>query len=334
MNIMVTGGAGYIGSILSNELINKDYKVIIVDNLRNGHKEAIPRAADFVFADIRDSNALSEVFQRFEIEAVMHLAAETSVELSMTNPKVFFEINVACGMNLLNTMLKHSVLKLIFSSSAAVYGIPGIMPIDEDSPKVPVNSYGESKLMFERILHWYERAYGFKWISLRYFNAAGANENFGEDHRPETHLIPNILKSALKAKHSIALFGTDYPTNDGTCIRDYVHVLDISQAHILALEKIDKLSGRIYNLGNGTGYSVREIVKVAKEVTGIDIREEIGPRRAGDPPILIASSERAKRELGWIPEFYNLETIIGSAWSWLKSHPHGYQDALTSETLI
>jgi len=325
MNILVTGGVGYVGSIVTEELLNKGYRVIILDNLQQGHKEASLPEAEFVLADICEAQVLEDVFHRFEIDAVMHMAAETVVEYSMTDPKRYFHNNIVGGIDLLDAMLNHKVYKFVFSSSAAVYGEPRTTPIEEDHPKIPVNSYGESKLMFERILEWYGKAYGLKHISLRYFNAAGATKLLGEDHHPETHLIPNVLKAALDKKNPVSIFGTDYPTKDGSCVRDYVHVIDIAQAHILALEKIEQLSGRAYNLGNGEGYSVLEVVETARKVTHAEIPVKISLRRAGDPAVLVASSRRAKEELGWRSKFPELKAIIESAWKWMKQHPKGYE---------
>lgn len=326
MNILITGAAGYVGSIVTVELLKKARKAIVVDNLQQGHRDAVSPEAEFVLADINDAQALEDVFRRFKIDAVMHMAAETVVEYSMTDPKRCFQNNIVGGMNLLNTMLKYDVYKLIFSSSAAVYGEPQSIPIEESHSTLPVNSYGESKLMFERILAWYGKAYGLKHISLRYFNASGAIELLGEDHKPESHLIPNVLKAALNNDNLVPIFGTDYPTIDGSCIRDYVHVLDIAQAHILALEKLEDLSDMVYNLGNGEGYSVLQVVNVAKKVTSVDIPVRIYPRRLGDPAILVASSGRAQSDLGWKPKFRELESIIESAWSWMRKYPNGYRD--------
>jgi len=325
MNVLVTGGAGYVGSIVAEELLNKGYKVVILDNLQQGHKEAVLPEAELVTADICDAEALGRDFHRYQIDAVMHMAAETVIEYSMTDPRRYFHNNIVGGINLLDIMLKHQVDKLIFSSSAAIYGEPQSTPIEEDHPKLPVNSYGESKLMFEQILNWYGKAYGLKHVSLRYFNAAGATELLGEDHRPETHLIPNVLKAALDKDNPVSIFGTDYPTKDGSCIRDYVHITDIAQAHILALERIEQLSARAYNLGNGEGYSVLEVLEAAKKVTGTDIPIEISPRRPGDPAVLVASSERARSELGWKPQFTELGSIVDSAWKWMRKHPKGYE---------
>ncbi len=353
MNILVTGGAGYVGSVVAEKLLQQGYKVIILDNLRQGHKEAILPEAQLIIADICEAQNLEDVFHRFKIDAVMHMAAETVVEYSMTDPKRYFHNNIVGGIKLLDAMLKHGVYKFVFSSSAAVYGDPKSIPIEEDHPKLPVNSYGESKLMFERILEWYGKAYGLKHISLRYFNAAGATELLGEDHHPETHLIPNVLKAALlqspipnpqpqglgiRGSGYVSIFGTDYPTKDGSCIRDYVHVIDIAQAHILALEKLESLApdrhplgtgdwglgARAYNLGNGEGYSVLEVVEAARKVTQAEIPVKISPRRAGDPSVLVASSRRVKEELGWSPEFPQLKAIIEGAWKWMRKHPEGY----------
>lgn len=325
MNILVTGGAGYVGSIVSEELIKGGYKVIIVDNLVQGHRGAILPEAEFVPGDSGNPQDLKEVFSRFEINAVMHMAAETVVEFSMTDPKRYFHNNIIGAIHLLDAMIEHDVKKFIFSSSAATYGEPIETPIQEDHPKEPVNSYGETKLMFEKVLEWYGRAYGIKHISMRYFNAAGASEQLGEDHRPETHLIPNILKAAVDSGNPVNIFGTDYPTKDGSCIRDYVHVIDIAQAHVLALSKLDKLSGRSYNLGNGDGYSVLEVVDAARKISGAEIPTVLSPRRGGDPAILLASSDRAKAELGWKPKFPEIEVIIQHAWKWMQKNPNGYE---------
>lgn len=325
MRVLVTGGAGYVGSIVTEHLLRQKHQVIVLDNLQQGHREAILSPAEFVSGDICNAEALEDILCRFEINAAMHMAAETVVEYSMTDPKRYFHNNLVGGTNLLNAMLKRGIDKVIYSSTAAVYGEPRSIPIDENHPETPINSYGESKLMFERILQWYGRAYGIRHISFRYFCAAGATELLGEDHRPETHLIPNVLKAALNGNNPVSVFGTDYPTKDGSCIRDYIHVSDIAQAHLLALEKIGHLSGNIYNLGNSNGYSVIEVIKTAEEVVGAKIPVSFCPRRLGDPATLVASSERAKRELGWKPQFSKLEDIIESAWRWLKDHPDGYK---------
>jgi UDP-glucose 4-epimerase len=324
MKILITGGAGYVGSIVTEELLKQYHQVVIIDNLQQGHKGAVLPGAKLVLADIGDAQALDEVFSRFKIDAVMHMAAETVVEFSMTDPQRYFQNNVIGGIKLLDTMLKHDVKRLIFSSSAATYGEPQKIPIEEDHPQIPVNSYGETKLIFENILKWYRKAYGMKSISLRYFNAAGASERLGENHRPETHLIPIVLKAALGTNGPVPIFGTDYPTKDGTCVRDYVNVIDIAQAHVLALLKLDELSGRVYNLGSGDGHSVMEVIQEARKVSGNEIPTICYPRRAGDPSVLLASNARACSELGWNPRYSRLDVIIESAWRWMREHPNGY----------
>jgi UDP-glucose 4-epimerase len=326
MKVLVTGGAGYIGSVVAEELLNGDYEVLVLDNLQQGHRRAVPKDSEFVSADICNPGSLDEVFRNYSLDAVMHMAAETVVEFSMTDPRRYFQNNVVGGLNLLEVMRRHNVNKFVFSSTAAVYGEPKITPILEDHAKIPVNTYGESKLMFERILEWYGKAYGLKHISFRYFNAAGASQFMGEDHRPETHLIPNVLKAALRKNGAVPVFGIDYPTKDGSCVRDYVHVVDIARAHVLALEKSEGLSGRAYNLGNGEGYSVLEVIETVKRITSADIQVEFQERRAGDPAILVASADLARNELGWEPRLTELETIIGSAWEWLKNHGDGYDE--------
>lgn len=326
MKILVTGGAGYVGSIVVEELIREGFEVVVLDNLQEGHRSAILPEAEFVKADINDIKAVDHVFQRFDIQAVMHLAADSLVELSMTDPKRYFQNNVVAGINLLNSMLKHDVKSFIYSSSAAVYGEPISLPIDETHPQMPLNPYGETKLMFERILKWYGKAYSIKHVSLRYFNAAGASERLGEDHRPETHLIPRVIKAAMNNANPVIIFGDDYATRDGTCIRDYVHVIDIAQAHILALKKINELGDRAYNLGSSNGYSVLEVVQEVFKVSGLNVPIKYSQRRPGDPAILVASSSRAKSDLKWDPKFSNLDIIVESAWKWISKHPNGYND--------
>jgi UDP-glucose 4-epimerase len=323
MRVLVTGGAGYVGSAVSSELLRAGHEVTVLDNLQQGHEQAVPREAQFVLGDICRPAALGRLFRQLRIDAVMHMAAETVVEYSTTDPKRYFQTNVTGGANLLNIMLKHDIHRLVFSSTAAVYGEPQTVPIPEDHPKSPINAYGLSKLMFEQILDWYGRAYGLKHVSFRYFNAAGAAKGLGEDHRPETHLVPNVLKAALEKK-PVSVFGSDYPTADGSCVRDYIHVVDIARAHILALEKIDLFSGRVYNLGNQQGYSVKDVIHTAEEVTGIKIGVRVGPRRSGDPAVLVASSSLAGTELGWRPQYPGLKSIISSAWDWTSTHPRGY----------
>ena len=326
MNILVTGGAGYVGSVVAEQLVKGKNRVIILDNLRYGYKGAVDPEAEFVLADIGDIDALENVFRRFPIDAVIHMAAETVVEDSLTKPRRYFQTNIVAGLNLLDVMLKHDVRKCIFSSSAAVYGEPQSVPIKENHPKNPSNAYGDSKLSFERILEWYGKAYGLKHVSLRYFNAAGATERLGEQHNPETHLIPRVLKAALDDDAPVPIFGTNYPTQDGSPVRDYIHVADIARAHVLVLEKLDDLRSTIYNLGNGAGYSVLEVVAEASLITKMRIRSVVCQRRAGDPAVLVASSVRARDELNWEPQFSPLKNIIESAWQWMQRHPKGYKE--------
>ena len=326
MAILITGGAGYIGSHTVKELLGQGYEVITLDNLRKGHRAAV-LGGTFILGDLADKQLLNEIFSNNPIEAVVHFAADSLVGESMTAPARYFENNIVNGLNLLNAMLDHGVKALVFSSTAAVYGEPEEWPITEDFAKVPTNNYGLTKLQFEEILQAYDRAYGLRYMSLRYFNAAGADPSaeIGEDHNPETHLIPLVLQAALGQREQITVFGTDYATPDGTCIRDYIHVTDLAQAHILALRTL--LEGKpsnVYNLGNGSGYSVREVIEVARRVTGREIKVVEGERRPGDPAVLVASSERIKAELGWKPRYPELETIIESAWRWHCSHPQGF----------
>ena len=324
MKILVTGGGGYVGSIVTEELLNSGYQVSVIDNLQQGHRSAIKSKAEFIKCDLADKETLEKTFHSGKFEAVMHMAGETVIEFSMSDPKRYFHNNIVNGITLLDMMLKYDVKKLVFSSSASTYGEPTTIPITEDHPKLPLNSYGESKLMFERILAWYGRAYALQYVAMRYFNAAGASEKLGEDHRPETHLIPNVLKAALFPNQSVSIFGEDYPTKDGSCVRDYVHVRDIAQAHILALVNMKDVNGKAFNLGSGHGYTVKEIVAEARRITGKPIRAEMKPRRAGDPAVLLASHDRATKELLWHPDYDSLDIIIESAWRWILQHPHGY----------
>jgi UDP-glucose 4-epimerase len=323
MHVLVTGGAGYVGSVVADGLLRAGHAVTILDNLQQGHREAIPEDARFIKADFCRPEDLDAAFRQPGLDAVMHMAGETIVEYSTTDPKRYFHTNVIGGIHLLDAMLRHNVNRIVFSSSAAVYGEPLTAPVEESHPKNPINSYGLTKLMFEQVLEWYGKAYGLRHISLRYFNAAGATDQLGENHNPETHLIPNVLKAAL-AGTPISVFGADYPTRDGSCIRDYVHVLDIAAAHILALEKLDTLKASAYNLGNGQGYSVLEVIQAARKVTGGDIPAKLSPRRAGDPAVLVASSGRARTELGWQPRLPELESIINSAWRWIGRQHRDY----------
>jgi UDP-glucose 4-epimerase len=321
--ILVTGGAGYIGSICVEELLNRGFEVSVFDNLSEGHGKAIDPRADFYQGDLADRSVLRHAFGQAKPEAIMHFAANALVGESMTNPSKYFRNNVSSGINLLDMAVEFGLKKFVFSSTCATFGIPERMPIDESLPQRPINPYGESKLMFETILRWYEKLHGLSFTALRYFNAAGASGQFGEDHRIETHLIPNILKVALGQKDHVEIYGTDYDTPDGTCIRDYIHILDLAQAHILAL---GSPKSDFYNLGTGGGTSVREVIETCQQITGRDIKALEKPRRPGDPPRLIAASEKIRAELGWEPRFQNIRPIVESAWAWHVKHPHGYGD--------
>jgi UDP-glucose 4-epimerase len=323
MHVLVTGGAGYVGSVVADGLLKAGHTVTILDNLQQGHKEAVPEGARFIQADFCRPEDLDTAFSQSMPDAVMHMAAETVVEYSITDPRRYFHTNVIGAIAMLDAMLSHGLNRIVFSSSAAVYGEPRTAPIEEHHTKNPINSYGLTKLMFEQVLEWYGKAYGLRHISMRYFNAAGATDRLGESHNPETHLIPSVLKAAL-AGTPVSVYGTDYPTPDGSCVRDYVHVIDIAQAHVLALEKLDTLKAGAYNLGNGQGYSVLEVIQTARKITGIDIPAKLSPRRAGDPAVLVASSGHARSELGWNPKYPELESIIESAWRWTARTPRGY----------
>ncbi|MCZ7571827.1 MAG: UDP-glucose 4-epimerase GalE [Ardenticatenaceae bacterium] len=325
MNVLVVGGAGYIGSITAAELVRAGHHVIVLDTLRTGHRAAVPVEAVFVPGDLGDRALLDTLFREHQPQAVMHFAAASLVPESMVHPAFYFRNNVAATLTLLETMLAHAVKKFVFSSTAAVYGFPETVPIPEDAPTRPINPYGESKLMVERMLRWFDEIHSLRSAVLRYFNAAGATPARGEDHTPETHLIPLVLQVALGQREAITIFGTDYPTPDGTAIRDYIHVVDLAQAHILALAALDSGS-RTYNLGNSQGFSVREVIEVTREVTGHPIPAVEAGRRPGDPAVLIARSARIQRELGWTPRFPTLREIIGSAWAWHQAHPEGFGD--------
>ena len=324
MNILVTGGAGYIGSVVSERLLEAGHTPIIYDNLSKGHRDAVLPGAVLVVGDLADTRKLEDCLRSNRVEAVIHLAASSLVGESMTAPSNYFRNNTIVGIELLDAMRACGVDRIVFSSTAAVYGEPETTPIKEDSPQRPTNPYGESKLAFEKALHWYEVAYGIRYASLRYFNAAGATAKLGEHHEPETHLIPIVLGCALGRLPEVAVFGDDYPTPDGTCVRDYIHVADLADAHILALGALEGGS-RIYNLGNGSGYSVNEVIEAARRITGRSIQARVAPRRAGDPAVLVASSELIKREIDWRPKHFELEAIIQSAWDWHRAHPRGYE---------
>jgi UDP-glucose 4-epimerase len=325
MSILVTGGAGYIGSIVTEELIERGEEVVVFDNLSYGHRAAVHPAARFVTGDLADRGALEALFERHDIDAVMHFASYTLVGESMEHPFMYLGDNVTNGLRLLHEAVNHSVRRFILSSTANLFDEPERIPIDEDEAIVPGSPYGESKRILERVLHWLDQIYGFRYAALRYFNAAGASPNGerGEDHDPETHLIPLTLQVALDQRDKIVIFGDDYPTRDGTPVRDYIHVVDLAQAHILALEALDRGS-RTYNLGNGLGFTVKEVIETCRQVTGHPIPSEVGDRRPGDPSTLIAGSERIREELGWEPQYPDLETIVAHAWQWHRTHPHGY----------
>jgi UDP-glucose 4-epimerase len=321
--ILVTGGAGYIGSICVEQMLNEGFEVSVFDNLSEGHKKAVDPRARFFQGDLADRTVIQHTFDEVKPEAVMHFAANALVGESMQNPSKYFRNNVCSGINLLDAAVESGVKKFVFSSTCATFGIPDRMPLDESLPQKPINPYGESKLMFEQVLRWYNDIHGLSYVALRYFNAAGATESYGEDHRVETHLIPNVLKVALGQKESVDIYGTDYPTPDGTCIRDYIHILDLAQAHILALgsEKSAK-----YNLGTGGGTSVKEVIEACRRITGREIPVVEKPRRAGDPPRLIAASNKIQSELGWKPKFEAIQPIVESAWAWHLKNPGGYGD--------
>jgi UDP-glucose 4-epimerase len=323
MKILVVGGAGYIGSVCAELLLNEGHDVVIFDNLTEGHRAAVDPRAVFIEGDLSDRPAIGAALAKVRPDAVMHFAANALVGESMENPSKYFRNNVGHGLNLLDAMVEARVARLVFSSTCAIFGPPDRLPIDETLPAHPINPYGESKLAFEKILKWYDQIHGLRFVSLRYFNAAGASEKFGEDHRVETHLIPNVLQVALGQKPQVAIFGTDYETPDGTCIRDYIHILDLARAHILAL---GSKKSNFYNLGTGGGSSVREVIDTVGKVTGRKINIVEKPRRPGDPPRLVASSEKIQRELGWKPQFQSLDAIIESAWKWHQKFPNGYGD--------
>jgi UDP-glucose 4-epimerase len=323
MSILVTGGAGYIGSVATEVLIEAGHEVVVYDSLLYGHREAIHPGAVFEEGDLADRDRLNSVFEAHPIDAVMHFAAHSIVPVSMRDPLPFVRDNISNALNLLEAMASHDVVRFILSSTANVYGDPESVPISEDARLAPSSPYGESKLMIERMLHWCEVRYGLRYASLRYFNAAGASDTYGEDHSPETHLIPLTLRVALGQKERLEIYGDDYPTRDGTCVRDYIHVVDLAQAHVLALEALDRGSC-VYNLGNGQGFTVQEVVTAAREVTGHPIPAEIAARRPGDPATLVASSDRIRRELHWQPQYPDLREIVESAWRWHQVRPDGY----------
>jgi UDP-glucose 4-epimerase len=325
MRVLVTGGAGYIGSVVAAELIDAGHDVVVFDNLSQGHRAAVPAAAVFIASDLADRAAIDRVFDEHRIDAVMHFASHTLVGESMKEPLLYLGDNVSNGLNLLRSMLDHDVKRFVLSSTANLFDRPKNIPIDEGETIVPGSPYGESKNILERSLAWLDRTLGLRYAALRYFNAAGATTERGEDHSPEMHLIPLVLSAALGQREEITIFGDDYPTPDGTCVRDYIHIADLAAAHVLALGALDHGS-RTFNLGNGQGFSVKEVIETAHSITGRDIPVKVGPRRAGDPAVLVASSAKIRRELGWEPRYPSLNQIVESAWKWHLQHPAGYAD--------
>ncbi len=330
MSILVTGGAGYIGSITVEILINRGYEVVVLDNLVTGHRAAVHPKASFVQGDIQDKVLVGHTIDQQGVEAVLHFAAYSLVGESMSNPFKYFENNSVGTMHFLQTLLENGVNKFVLSSTAALFGTPERIPIDETNVIQPGSVYGESKYFIERVLHWLAETQHLRYMSLRYFNAAGASETYGEDHRPESHLIPLVLEVARGKRDNIKIFGDDYPTADGTCIRDYVHVEDLADAHVLALESLNQdgttnvYNPNVYNLGSGQGYSVQEVIETCRQVTGHAIPAEVVARRAGDPAALVADSSRIRETLGWQPKFDNLTAMVASAWAWFQAHPEGY----------
>jgi UDP-glucose 4-epimerase len=323
MNILVTGGAGYIGSVAAQALVDAGHQVTVYDSLVSGHRGAVPDRVKFILADLADQPTLQSAIQQGHFEAVMHFAAFIEAGESMTDPGKYFHNNLALSLGLIEACARQGIQHFVFSSSAAVYASSD-SPLSEDSPLGPASVYGQTKLMIEQVLEWYHRIHGVHYACLRYFNAAGATPDRGEDHQPESHLIPLVLRVALGQREFVSIYGTDYPTPDGTCIRDYIHITDLVAAHILALNGLKERNRLIYNLGNGEGYSVRKVVEAARHITGHPIPVRETPRRPGDAPRLVASSERIRRELGWEPAVPELSRIIASAWDWHREHPQGY----------
>lgn len=324
LNVLVTGGAGYVGSVCSERLITDGHHVVVLDNLTSGHRASVPGDALFIEGDFGDIRLCRGLIRDFGIDTIMHFAGETLVEKSMTDPRSYFSTNIKKGIDFLNCIVDSGVKNLIFSSTAAVYGEPKQTPITENHPTEPINAYGESKLMFEKILDWYHRAYGLRYTALRYFNASGATKLLGEDHHPESHLIPRLL-GCLCTNSEFAVFGDDYPTPDGTCIRDYVHVSDIAEAHVLAAAALlSNGTGGVFNIGSGKGNSIKEVIATAEEVVGQPVKFRKRPRRAGDPAVLVASNEKLSQLLGWKPKCSSLHDILKSAWEWKKAHAEGY----------
>jgi len=324
MNVLVTGGAGYIGSVTVEALSARGHQVVVLDDLSTGHRGAVPDGVPFVHGDIADADMVTHAVVEHRVEAVVHFAAASLVAESMADPTKYFRANTAGTLILLDTLARLDVRRFVLSSTAAVYGTPDTVPIPEDAPLEPESVYGESKLMIERALGWLARTAGFGSVALRYFNAAGASATHGEDHRPESHLVPLVLQVAAGRRPALQVYGDDYPTPDGTAVRDYVHVLDLAEAHVLALESLRAGEADAVNLGTGRGYSVREVIDACRRVTGRVVATEAAPRRAGDPPRLVADARRARQLLGWTAKHPDLDTIVASAWTWMQAHPDGY----------
>lgn len=329
--VLVTGGAGYIGGVVAAQLMQRGYEVVVLDNFSHGRRAAVPAGAKLVVGDIGDRAALDRLFRENSIDAVMHFAAFIEAGESMQVPAKYFRNNTANALTLIEAVIAHRIPRFVFSSTAALYGTPERTPIEETDPLHPTNTYGESKLLVEQMLAWIHRIHGLRYACLRYFNAAGAAGEQGEDHHPESHLIPLTLQVALGQRKQLSIYGTDYPTPDGTCVRDYVHVADLASAHVLVLEALKEKDKLIYNLGSGQGFSVREVIETARRVTGHAIPAEESPRRPGDPAVLVASAERIKTELRWQPEYSTLEAIVRSAWEWRRLHPDGYPADVTDK---
>jgi UDP-glucose 4-epimerase len=328
MNILITGAAGYVGSVCAAELIRQGHQAIGYDNLLTGHRAALPPEIDFVQADVADREALDHTCRKYRIDAVMHFAASALIDESIRNPGLFYRNNVSATITLLDALVQNGIRNLVFSSSAAVYGEPKKVPIDESHPTAPMNPYGETKLVIEKALEWYHRAHGINCVALRYFSAAGATEELGENHVPETHLLPRLLDAALKPGKTFEIYGNDYPTADGTCVRDFVHVRDIAQAHILALGALPSVRFGIYNVGHGQGYSIKEVIRTVEEVTGRKLSVRLAGRRPGDPAVLVASHAKLGKELKWEPQYSDLKSVVRSAWAWKQTHPQGYDGAM------
>ena len=325
MNVLITGGAGYIGSVTAQAVLERGHRVVVLDDLSSGHREAVPTGATFVEADIADGDAVAAALAGHGVDAAVHFAALSLVPDSMKRPLAYYRNNVSGSVALLQALVDSGVERFVLSSTAAVYGTPASVPIPEHADLRPENVYGETKLVVERLLGWLARTRGLGYAALRYFNAAGASAVHGEDHDPETHLIPIVLQAAAGLRDHVAVYGSDYDTPDGSAVRDYVHVLDLARAHVLALEAIEPGVGNAYNLGSGTGYSVRQVVEVCREVSGANIAVREAPRRTGDPAVLVADSSRARAHLGWVPRHESLKAMVASAWRWRQANPDGYE---------